>query len=53
MSERDSSRKEREKLLEDARSIYVCDSGCEGRCRLCPQDVVNRLIKALEKSDVE
>jgi hypothetical protein len=31
----------REALPQRLRELDVCESGCEGRCRECPQDVAN------------
>jgi hypothetical protein len=36
-------------ILKKLKSLYVCEPGCEGRCKQCPQDIVNDAINYINR----
>ena len=41
------------RLVKQMRDLNVCVSGCEGRCRVCPQNVVRDAALLLESQEWE
>jgi hypothetical protein len=36
-------------LIERLREISACDPGCQGRCRECPNDVIEEAIAEIKR----
>jgi hypothetical protein len=36
-------------ILKELKLLYVCEQGCEGRCKRCPQDVVTKAVARIEE----